>query len=832
MAALFPSYLGTLSEGFSKETKKYESQKAVETYTDKLLNRLSVLLFHIDKQIDKVLLQGQFLPKKLNIWPLEARALKCQVSDLIQKQRNRKGDLQIREELVAVGIEMINQLKRCPFKDEYMYDKPIPEIVRKHEKQDPKRKAHQYTSGTESDSQQSVKLASYEEYSISQSGGRRCNREGCSRTEIGRSGLCIRHGGGRICKMVGCSKSVEANSDFCISHGGGRICQYPECTKGAYGSTVFCKAHGGGKRCTSRGCTKPVHMGTLFCVSHATPITYSESITEDQNAVQSTAVSIEDGGSMPIPTSDSDSRTPVESASHGEIQVVPDTDEMSKLMPEKEHYLVSMKDNIIKLELDHQTFLVADCPSSLSRQSVLNLVEQDLCLLPETSEYTSCYLCFLQKNDRLTHIHDSFFQTMPDLVFLDMSDTRIRILPSSLFGLSKLKVLLLRNCLSLDNLPPEIRELVNLEVLDLSGSELYDLPDEIDELTLLRHMQLSFYGPDDESEYAHLPPRLVSPGFLSDIEKLETLTISVHPDDHRWAKIAEPISKDIGVLENLSYLQFYFPQVQMFEDFIERSSSWCKGTLVKFKFIVGRDVKRIASRVPNEIELTFHEERQSLRFVNGNEKVPQVIQNVLARATSFYLDHHMKVKSLSEFGISVFKFLKFCLLRECPKIQSIIGNNSTEGAFPCLEHLSIYYLWELEYICKSPSVKGSFPALTHLTVSTCRKLKFVLWESMLPSLSNLKELVVEECESVEKIVRQEKEKVNTNNNAEMLPELRKLVLQNLPELVTLGNGLCLSEDKLDINGCPKFVLNSRPKEQSVVKQRKFLRSLKAALQFK
>ncbi|KAL9162561.1 hypothetical protein ABFS82_07G098800 [Erythranthe guttata] len=801
-------------------TNKYvqQSQNVVEIRTEKLLNRLCVLLFHVDKQIDKVLLQGRFLPKKLSQWPLEARALKCQVSDLIEKQRNRKGDLQIREELVAVGIEMINQLKRCPFKDEYMYDKPIPEIVQKHEKYEPdldiyhKTKTRQYTSGSKF----------YNVVEKRMHPPRKPTKQIAARKNNLMDYLSI-----------GQSYSDESN-----------LSTVPQATDAILGLTYSVNK-------------SLLRQKVSDAVSVAKPLR-SEPISIPESTVS--GVVLEKASSftrnkMILPTPNADSLSGAHNLNHAEQK---QTDEMPKFVdikeenlhrscsqeikkvygdffPKDEHYLISTKGNIVNLELDHQTISIGDYPSSSGQNensSVINLAEQDLCQLPDKPDYPNSCIMFLQKNDRLARIHDSFFQTMPDLLFLDMSDTRIRILPSSLFGLSKLKVLLLRNCLSLDNLPPQIRELANLEVLDLSGSELYDLPDEIGELTLLTHMQLSFYGPDDESEYAHLPPRLVSPGFLSKIEKLETLTISVHPDDHRWVKIAEPILKDIGVFENLSYLQFYFPQVQMFEDFIGRSSSWFKGTLIKFKFVVGRDVKRIASRVPNEIELAFHEERQSLRFVNGNEKVPQVIQNVLARATSFYLDHHMKVKSLSEFGISMFKLLKFCLLRECPKIQSIIGNNSTEGAFPCLEHLSIYYLWELEYICKSPSVKGSFPALTHLTVSTCRKLKFVLWESMLPSLSNLKELVVEECESVEKIVRQEKEKVNTNNNAEMLPELRKLVLQNLPELVTLGNGLCLSEDKLDINGCPKFVLNSRPKEQSVVKQRKFLTSLKAALQFK
>ncbi|KAL1535646.1 putative disease resistance protein isoform X1 [Salvia divinorum] len=121
---------------------------------------------------------------------------------------------------------------------------------------------------------------------------------------------------------------------------------------------------------------------------------------------------------------------------------------------------------------------------------------------------------------------------MPELHFLDLSYTKIRILPSSLFKLSKLKVLLLRNCICLEKLPPEIGELKKMEVLDLSGTELYDLPADISQPDHMKRMHLSFYGPDDESEYEHLPYQLVSPGFLSEIKGIESLSISVHPEDH------------------------------------------------------------------------------------------------------------------------------------------------------------------------------------------------------------------------------------------------------------------------------------------------------------
>ncbi|KAK4425117.1 hypothetical protein Salat_1705600 [Sesamum alatum] len=494
----------------------------------------------------------------------------------------------------------------------------------------------------------------------------------------------------------------------------------------------------------------------------------------------------------------------------------------------KEDYSIVVEGHHIKLKLDEQTILIGKYPSSGSLErsqvtGVINLVERDFRELPEKPGYLNPLLLFLQRNRHLTLVHSSFFSSMPDLLFLDLSDTRIRTLPSSLFMLSKLKVIMLRNCVSLDKLPTEIQNLNHLEVLDLSGTELYYLPDEIGQLTGLTHLQISFYGPDDESEYAHLPLKLISPGVLSQLKALQALGIVVHPEDYRWTKGAADIMYDIARLEMLSYLQFYFPQVEIFQHFIQMSPSWKRHILRKFKFIVGNNMKRIVSRVPDEVDSTFDQGSQCLRFVNGDH-VHQVIEEVLMHVTAFYLDHHSKIQSLSEFGISNFKALQFCVLRECPNVKVILDDKATDGQFPRLEHLGVYYLWELEHIWKLPSSSQSLRALKYLTVNTCPKLHFILWESMLQCLSNLEELVVEDCESVEKIIKEQKK--TANYDATVLPRLRKVVLRYLPELISLGNSLCIPEDNISSYGCPKLVLNSQPREKPRVKHRKFLNALR------
>ncbi|XP_047957000.1 putative late blight resistance protein homolog R1B-16 [Salvia hispanica] len=455
------------------------------------------------------------------------------------------------------------------------------------------------------------------------------------------------------------------------------------------------------------------------------------------------------------------------------------------------------------------------CVESLE-SGMLNLADRDLHELSSKPDYADSMILFLQRNKRLTLIQPSFFNNMPELHFLDLSDTKIRILPSSLFKLSKLKVLLLRNCICLEKLQPEIGELKKMEVLDLSGTELYDLPVEISQLEHMKRMHLSFYGPDDESEYERLPCHLVSPSFLSEMKEIESLSISVHPEDHRWTEVAACIIKDINKLEMLSSLHFYFPQIKMFENFIKTSPSWNnkKKCLSKFDFTVGQDVKRIVSRVPDEVESMFSQQERCMRYVNGDKTSP-LMKSVIIRATAFYLDHHTRVQSLSNFDISSFQSLKFCVVRECPKMQAILDEKNARGAFPCLEYLGIYFMWELRQIWKPPSQASrwnrifkapilvkNFEPLKYLMIKTCPKLRFIFWESMLQCLANLEELVVEDCEGVEKIIKEESKNANYQDN--VLPRLRKLNLHYLPELVSLGCGVSMSEEKLSVYGCPNW----------------------------
>ncbi|XVF29355.1 hypothetical protein REPUB_Repub15cG0113600 [Reevesia pubescens] len=423
------------------------------------------------------------------------------------------------------------------------------------------------------------------------------------------------------------------------------------------------------------------------------------------------------------------------------------------------------------------------------------LMDNKLSTLPEKPNCPKLVKLFLQRNFHLRVIPDLFFHSMPLLKELDLSNTRIKYLPKSVSNLVRLETLFLRDCERLVNLPSEVGSLKLLQVLDLGGTEIIELPEEIAKLICLSHLEVSFYGSSTNSEHAKLPGELIS-----SLQALQTLRISVYPEDNWWNKNAGSFVKEVSNLKKLTSLSFYFPEVKFLELFLRESASWKEESLTEFKFVVGRDVKFYASRVPLSAELNYVLiSGQCLRFVNS-EKIPNAILEVLGRCTAFYLDHHLDIRRLSDFLGNINK-LKYCIISECPKLETIVDSKEgTETVFPCLEDLSIHYSWSLTCIWEGVVPKGSFAALRNLCLHACPKLTYVLKSPMLQFLSNLEELQVDDCEAIEKIVSIE------DDTESCCISLKSLTLNSLPELIHISEGVQtkLLFEYISVYDCPQL----------------------------
>ncbi|KAK4605419.1 hypothetical protein RGQ29_013471 [Quercus rubra] len=443
------------------------------------------------------------------------------------------------------------------------------------------------------------------------------------------------------------------------------------------------------------------------------------------------------------------------------------------------------------------------------------LMDNELSVLPENPRCPNLSALFLPRNYKLRMIPPAFFDYMPALQILNLSRTGIKSLPDSLTRLVSLKRLFLSNCHRLMRLLPKVGDLKQLEVLDLEGAKIMDLPKEIKKLTNLTCLEVSFYGYVSNDRRAMQSNAAVPCGVISALSQLEELNIDVNPDDERWDACVEDIVNEVCTLKRLETLKFYFPRVELLTHF-----QWNSILLSHFRFIVGRHVKRIMSRVPRDVEFELERWERYLKYING-VGVPEDIKKLLQHAMSFFLDRHETVKKLSDFGIRNMKQLKCCVVGECNEVQVIIddidvdeeddisnivsGSCGTEKiVLGSLEYLYIYYMKSLRSIWEGSIQQNSLFLLKSLTLRTCPQLTTIFTQGLLDNLCNLEELKVEDCPSVESIVScGDSAKHRTSY---FLPNLKKISLHYMPGLVSISSGLHIAQqlEWLSLYNCPNL----------------------------
>jgi hypothetical protein len=78
------------------------------------------------------------------------------------------------------------------------------------------------------------------------------------------------------------------------------------------------------------------------------------------------------------------------------------------------------------------------------------------------------------------------------------------------------------------------------------------------------------------------------------------------------------------------------------------------------------------SRLPGNVEFELERWERCLKYINGDQSIPEEIKTVLQYSTAFFLERHATVKKLSGFGIENMKQLKCCVVGECNEVEVII----------------------------------------------------------------------------------------------------------------------------------------------------------------
>ncbi|KAJ9687668.1 hypothetical protein PVL29_016237 [Vitis rotundifolia] len=464
--------------------------------------------------------------------------------------------------------------------------------------------------------------------------------------------------------------------------------------------------------------------------------------------------------------------------------------------------LFKIEMNPMLLELGGMELREAPVEEAWKEAGRILLMDNKISKLPKNPHCPKLNILFLQVNHHLRVIPPFFFECMPILQILDLSYTRIRCLPQSLYKLVQLRKLFLKGCELFMDLSPEVGELSHLEVLDLEGTEIINLPATVGKLINLRCLKVSFYGYDYNSRKYHRLDRVIPKNVIANLLQLEELSIDVNPDDERWNVTVEDIVKEICNLNHLEALKFYLPKVVLLNDLMNAGLNL---SLMHFRFTIGSHMKRIISRLPLEASVKFKEEERCLKYVNG-EGVPTEVKALLQHATALFLDRHLTLTSLSEFGIGNMKNLKFCVLGECDEIGTIVDANNRDLVLESLEYLSLYYMKNLRSIWREPLGWDSLSHLKVLALYSCPQLTTILTLYVLRNVYNLEELVVEDCPEVNSILTHDVSAEDLPLLMGCLPNLKKISLHYMPKLVTIFGGVLIapSLEWLSLYDCPNL----------------------------
>ncbi|XP_056163438.1 uncharacterized protein LOC130136893 [Syzygium oleosum] len=445
-------------------------------------------------------------------------------------------------------------------------------------------------------------------------------------------------------------------------------------------------------------------------------------------------------------------------------------------------------------------------------------MENQLTELFENPRCPVLMVLFLNRNCKLRTISPPFFDFMPALEILNLSRTRIKSMPESLFRLSRLKRLFLNHCELLRVLPPKIGELQQLEVLDLEGTKIMDLPKEVAKLTKLTCLEVSFCPHTNcGTKFAEVNA-LIPQGTISALSQLEELSIDIHPEDEGWESVVEALVDDVCGLMRLDTLKLYFPQVEHLRKWF--GTSKVSRSLSHFQFVVGKHAKRIMCYLPEDLEFELEHWDRSLKYVNG-VGVPIDIQKMLRHTSAFFLDRHRDVTKLSDFGIENMEQLKCCIIEECDEIQIIVDGTDMYGEadrseivletwedesrfLKSLEYLYLYRIKSFRCIYEGQLHRGFLSRLKCLALLTCPQLTTIFTPGLLENLDSLDELKVEDCPLVISLVRCEDTCVCESTH--VLPKLKKISLFSLPEFISIFNGLCIAPnlERLSIIDCPNL----------------------------
>lgn len=515
--------------------------------------------------------------------------------------------------------------------------------------------------------------------------------------------------------------------------------------------------------------------------------------------------------------------------------------------------------------------------------SAMSVMKNDICKLPEDLVCSKLQILLLQRNAKLREIPEFFFQSSKVLRVLDLSKTRISLLPTSFCLLTNLHTLYLDGCRSIGDMS-YLGKLKNLEILSMRDCRPKEskFPKEIGDLTNLRMLDMTNLQVDS------IPSKVISR--LSKLEELHMLCDISWEWGSKVAGDGEETSVGFEELIGLSYLNMLkvrIPDAECLPKNVVSNPNWFKFDIFLGILLRDRDhysralsLNRVINALPDWFINVVVEKAEKLRYFECEELANIVVEHDHGRLhalkylviegahenleellnTTTRVSNEPVLEKLEELDIRYVDGLKQLCVGELPpgslcnlkkldvagcldlgntllpsKLLQRLENledltceemNGMEYVFgsssslDCLEpqhmtNLRILKLWDLENlinIWNGPAPHAIFHNLKALIVFKCMNLKSLFTSAVAQGLLQLEDLWVEKCLSIERlIIEPSEENVKNNKMIIVFPELKNLVLYDLPRLSGFCNSgsanihiKCPSLEHLHLKDCPQF----------------------------
>ncbi|OMP12122.1 Disease resistance protein [Corchorus olitorius] len=472
--------------------------------------------------------------------------------------------------------------------------------------------------------------------------------------------------------------------------------------------------------------------------------------------------------------------------------------------------------------------------------------------IPERLEYPE--LGFLSFSDgtldegKTMMFSGASFEGMKSLKVLNLVNIKGSLSQDALQMLTNLRCLYLDSCeLNRSSSFSSLGNLKKLEILSFYGSDIEILPDEVGELKSLRLLDLSYC-----TRLKRIPPNVIRR--LSQLEELYLYWCGFKFDE--WvvegSTDAEVSNASILELNELSHLtilvlgvgdservpkDFVFPKLQNFSIGIggDADELYPSRRYLKLHKTASFHAFKNLLEVVDVLELNNIVNCQSLVDARNYQHVPVTLSNLSV----------LKIQDMNCFrGLcngqppdGFLKKLETLEITDCGSLKSIFPASITKN----LEQLKSVEIVDCDMLEQIFEMEGAddqvLSKLQTLVIKKCGCLKSLFPFSLAQNLLQLKKLVIEDCDMLERLVMEDNnfEMLSNNHYHPRLQELEELEISkcskleyvfpsslvgnDLPRLKNLElTDLPISLKRLQLFGCPKlrpFTVSSTHQMESI-----------------